>query len=508
MPTIFWACAILFVYIYMAAVVGLVLTDPFYDAHVAAGNEWMVGGVGTMMFFLIQVMTCDAWTDPVRRLQAVQGNSIGWYFVMFNSSVVFILMNLVMAMIMESALAMGNKNEEDILDLIKRRKQIDLSLLESVFNEFAEGVVKEDGSEVDDEEGSSDVSDDFDPRDVKVRDRSKKTDGHDGHRATDGKSLVMKDADDLAREVRVMSNPYLTQDGFTMALKSTQVSDQLAKMGLDSFLMRNVFHLIDNGDGRITSEEFLDAMLKFCEDEVTSVRLAAVDRRLCQLSAFLVYWFECLTDPGKHDLEKVARFCVAVEKTIPQWFPEHYEYLKEMLAETHAGAHKGHKPGQEGQSYAEIRAERDKIKQAAMERNAENPVLRLLHGESERVKELQSEAAKADGGSDENSSGGSDKHSSKHGAPAIDGIFKDPIQAADEVRNLGKQTAQNTALESFRYLNLRYKQLKGRLEEAEATLEEVKLIPAEMFALMDEVKDCQHRLDAHGFPPFVPAAGA
>ena len=26
--------------------------------------------------------------------------------------------------------------------------------------------------------------------------------------------------------------------------------------------MRNVFHLIDNGDGRITSEEFLDAMLK------------------------------------------------------------------------------------------------------------------------------------------------------------------------------------------------------------------------------------------------------
>ena len=51
-------------------------------------------------------------------------------------------------------------------------------------------------------------------------------------------------------------------------------------------------------------------------------------------------------------------------------FPEHYEYLKEMLAETHAGAHKGHKPGQEGQSYAEIRAERDKIKQAAMERNA------------------------------------------------------------------------------------------------------------------------------------------
>ena len=30
--------------------------------------------------------------------------------------------------------------------------------LESVFNEFAEGVVKEDGSEVDDEEGSSDVS--------------------------------------------------------------------------------------------------------------------------------------------------------------------------------------------------------------------------------------------------------------------------------------------------------------------------------------------------------------
>ena len=132
-------------------------------------------------------------------------------------------------------------------------------------------------------------------------------------------------------------------------------------------------------------------------------------------------------------------------------------------------------------------------------------MLRLLHGESERVKELQSEAAKADGGSDENSSGGSDKHSSKHGAPAIDGIFKDPIQAADEVRNLGKQTAQNTALESFRYLNLRYKQLKGRLEEAEATLEEVKLIPAEMFALMDEVKDCQHRLDAHGFPPFVPA---
>ena len=56
-------------------------------------------------------------------------------------------------------------------------------------------------------------------------------------------------------------------------------------------------------------------------NEVTSVRLAAVDRRLCQLSAFLVYWFECLTDPGKHDLEKVARFCVAVEKTIPQWFP-------------------------------------------------------------------------------------------------------------------------------------------------------------------------------------------
>ena len=32
-----------------------------------------------------------------------------------------------------------------------------------------------------------------------------------------------------------------------------------------------------------------------------------------------------------------------------------------------------------------------------------------------------------------------------------------------EVRNLGKQTAQNTALESFRYLNLRYKQLERNL---------------------------------------------
>ena len=66
----------------------------------------------------------------------------------------------------------------------------------------------------------------------------------------------------------------------------------------------------------------------------------------------------------------ISSLSTKVEKTIPQWFPEHYEYLKEMLAETHAGAHKGHKPGQEGQSYAEIRAERDKIKQAAMERNA------------------------------------------------------------------------------------------------------------------------------------------
>ena len=81
-------------------------------------------------------------------------------------------------------------------------------------------------------------------------------------------------------------------------------------------------------------------------------------------------------------------------------------------------------------------------------------------------------------------------------------FFQDPVAAAEENDRTGRQTALNTARESNRYLNLRYEQLRARIEAASETLEEVKQIPVEMFELMDLVKDCQHRLDAAGFPPF------
>merc|ERR1719379_1941021 len=112
----------------------------------------MVGGMTNMMFFLVQVMTCDSWTDPVRQLQAVQGSFIGLYLVVFNASVVFVLLNLVMAMIMDSALALGNKNEEDMIDLLKRKKQIDVDLLLGTFMDFAEGAQGREGDDDDDDE--------------------------------------------------------------------------------------------------------------------------------------------------------------------------------------------------------------------------------------------------------------------------------------------------------------------------------------------------------------------
>ncbi|KAF4675085.1 hypothetical protein FOL47_008260 [Perkinsus chesapeaki] len=131
-----WTLIIVTVLLFMFAVWGVeiigrnpeVAADPLTSSLFPTLHEGM--------FTLFQVLTLDTWADTVARPLMVHLPRIGLYFVAFITVVVFVLMNLVTAVVVENAFAIAQTDEEQQARVKQAQKRKDILDLKDLFMEL------------------------------------------------------------------------------------------------------------------------------------------------------------------------------------------------------------------------------------------------------------------------------------------------------------------------------------------------------------------------------------
>mmetsp|Transcript_62719 Transcript_62719/g.141604 ORF Transcript_62719/g.141604 Transcript_62719/m.141604 type:complete len:464 (+) Transcript_62719:48-1439(+) len=138
--TLVWTYVMMGCVLYFFAILATSLIgkqDAFKDVPIA--SEYF-GDVLRSMLTLFQVMTLDSWSDMVRELMAVQAWVVV-FFLVFISIAVFVLMNLVTAIIVEHAFTSGKADERDRAIRAEREKDKELEQLEAFFQ-----IIDKDGN--------------------------------------------------------------------------------------------------------------------------------------------------------------------------------------------------------------------------------------------------------------------------------------------------------------------------------------------------------------------------
>jgi hypothetical protein len=143
---LFWTIMVIMFLTYVFAIMGMVMiTKELSERQEAArsiGDEERVkslgeilryvGGLDELMYTLIQLLTLDSWNFFVRPMIA----EISWcwaYFYAYIAVAVFVLMNLVTAIIVENAVMTANKDEDQALKDKEKKQRGELRQLETLF---------------------------------------------------------------------------------------------------------------------------------------------------------------------------------------------------------------------------------------------------------------------------------------------------------------------------------------------------------------------------------------
>jgi hypothetical protein len=132
MRVLFWTIVVIFFVTYVFAVLGVVLiSSPIKERRETAASTpeeeedlelltSYVDGIIPLMFTLIQVLTLDSWSGIVRALMKYL--SWSWaYFYLYICIAVFVLMNLITAIIVDNAMTMPRQDAEEAV--IHREKE-------------------------------------------------------------------------------------------------------------------------------------------------------------------------------------------------------------------------------------------------------------------------------------------------------------------------------------------------------------------------------------------------
>jgi ABC-type multidrug transport system fused ATPase/permease subunit len=180
MRVLFWTLVVIFVITYMFAVFGVVLIsldieDAYHemlfekeqamknftgyaDCSAAASDAlaWKPSkpefdqvailyestrGIWQWIFTLLQVLTLDSWMSIARPMQDIV--ELSWvFFYLYIAIVVFVLMNLVTAIIVDNALKRSREDEKEVRQQKKKEQKKALKLCRRLFND-----IDEDGDE-------------------------------------------------------------------------------------------------------------------------------------------------------------------------------------------------------------------------------------------------------------------------------------------------------------------------------------------------------------------------
>eukprot|EP00933_Yihiella_yeosuensis_P028990 TRINITY_DN22734_c3_g1_i1.p1 TRINITY_DN22734_c3_g1~~TRINITY_DN22734_c3_g1_i1.p1 ORF type:complete len:604 (-),score=106.90 TRINITY_DN22734_c3_g1_i1:254-2065(-) len=205
MRVLFWTSVVIFFITYMFAIFGAVLISvelqKEYERATSASDKAqlenlleILGSVTSVMFTLVQVLTLDSWTQIVRDTM----DYVPWcwvYFYGYVSVAVFVLMNLVTAIIVDNALKNSQKDENELLELKEKER---FKVLEQIRGLFQ--LIDADGS------GG------------------------------------------------------LTRQEFEDAFDVPEVAGKLRMLDIQPQDLRELFHLLDSGDGVLSLEEFFDGI--------------------------------------------------------------------------------------------------------------------------------------------------------------------------------------------------------------------------------------------------------
>jgi heme exporter protein D len=141
---LFWTCAVIMFITYIFAVFGMVLISKeiheAYDIAMSGSKEYdlltelleFVGNLPVFMRTLIQILTMDSWNDFLRKMMKF----VPWCWLFFYAYIavaVFVLMNLVTAIIVENAVTNSKNDEEQQLKAKEKTKKNELKDLEHLF---------------------------------------------------------------------------------------------------------------------------------------------------------------------------------------------------------------------------------------------------------------------------------------------------------------------------------------------------------------------------------------
>jgi len=143
MSTLLWTISVMFFLTYIFSVFGVVsisvnlkqqlesTEDPSRKAAIQKLYS-MMDSVPNMMFTLTQFLTLDSWNDVARPLRKYVVWSSAFFYT-YMSMAVFVLMNLVTAIIVENALALSASDQEQVCAARQKHKHDELLQIKRLF---------------------------------------------------------------------------------------------------------------------------------------------------------------------------------------------------------------------------------------------------------------------------------------------------------------------------------------------------------------------------------------
>eukprot|EP00930_Biecheleria_cincta_P018227 TRINITY_DN14271_c1_g1_i1.p1 TRINITY_DN14271_c1_g1~~TRINITY_DN14271_c1_g1_i1.p1 ORF type:complete len:590 (-),score=113.11 TRINITY_DN14271_c1_g1_i1:37-1806(-) len=141
--TLFWTVIVIFAITYIFAIFGCWMlsaeiekigeqtSDPETKERVATALH-LVKGIGALMQLLVQFLTLDSWNSKMEQIMEFAPWCLA-YFYLYIALAVFVLMNLVTAIIVENALSASRNDENHRLKLMEDIKKKELKELQDLF---------------------------------------------------------------------------------------------------------------------------------------------------------------------------------------------------------------------------------------------------------------------------------------------------------------------------------------------------------------------------------------
>eukprot|EP00448_Togula_jolla_P042288 CAMPEP_0170570154 /NCGR_PEP_ID=MMETSP0224-20130122/951_1 /TAXON_ID=285029 /ORGANISM="Togula jolla, Strain CCCM 725" /LENGTH=594 /DNA_ID=CAMNT_0010892397 /DNA_START=61 /DNA_END=1846 /DNA_ORIENTATION=- len=245
-----WTTVVIFIITYIFAIFGVVIIspevqkayvirDPDSDEGQTLEMLWSAtGGISSMMYTLIQVLTLDSWTSIGRPLSDYSAFS-SVYFYLYILIAVFVLMNLVTAIIVENALTNSSQDEQMKLAEKERARQNMLEQFRALFS-----AMDEDGNEV------------------------------------------------------------LTKAEFDNAFETEQVSTKLRLLDFAKEDCRELFSLLDSGDGALSLEEFYEGLTRM-EGQATAKDIFRILKNVEQVDRIMKQHAK----ESEEDLDQLYSLC-------------------------------------------------------------------------------------------------------------------------------------------------------------------------------------------------------